>query len=105
MNDGTHARISLLQPWHRQAKDPWSWYGWTIWAGERQRWLVYATFGPAAAELDDPVDPAGDERANIAPGAEKGFQSALAAARPPLAQEQPERARLRTASPATPTAE
>jgi hypothetical protein len=53
---GPYARIALLRPhdgatvdfesgyirhldWHRQAKDPFVWYGWTIWAGERQRCL------------------------------------------------------------------
>jgi len=51
--------------WHRQASDPWTWYGWTIWAGERQRWLVYATFGHSAAALDAPVSPAEDERDSL----------------------------------------
>jgi hypothetical protein len=50
---------------HRQAKDTWAWYGWTIWAGERQRWFVYATFGHTAASLDKPVAPADDERDNV----------------------------------------
>jgi hypothetical protein len=79
---GPYARIAILRPndgdtvdfeagyirhldWHRQAKDPWVWYGWTIWAGERQRWFVYATFGHSAASLDRPVSPADDERDNI----------------------------------------
>ncbi len=84
MNDsnGPYARIAVLRPhdghtvdfeagyirhleWHRQNRDPWTWYGWTVWAGERQRWFVYATFGHSAAEMDSPVDPAGDERDNI----------------------------------------
>jgi len=82
MLEGPYARISVLRPhdgdtvdfeagyirhleWHRQAKDPWTWYGWTIWAGERQRWLVYATFGHSAADLDNPVLPAEDERDNV----------------------------------------
>jgi hypothetical protein len=82
MQNGSYARISFLKPhdgdtvdfeagyirhldWHRQNKDTWTWYGWTVWAGERQRWLVYATFGHSAASLDHPVDPAGDERDNI----------------------------------------
>ncbi|HMK21500.1 MAG TPA: hypothetical protein VK466_04150 [Terriglobales bacterium] len=76
---GPYARIAVLRPndgqnvdfeagyirhldWHRQAKDPWVWYGWTIWAGERQRWFVYATFGHSAASLDNSVSPAEDER-------------------------------------------
>jgi hypothetical protein len=79
---GPYARIAILRPhdgdtvdfeagyvrhleWHRQAKDSWTWYGWTIWAGERQRWLVYATFGHSAAGLDNPVAPAEDERDNV----------------------------------------
>jgi hypothetical protein len=79
---GPYARIAVLRPhdgdtvdfeagyirhleWHRQAKDTWGWYGWTVWAGERQRWFVYATFGHTAAELDHPVPPAEDERDNI----------------------------------------
>src|SRR5207344_117237 len=79
---GPYARIAILRPhdgdtvefeagyirhleWHRQAKDTWVWYGWTIWAGERQRWFVYASFGHSAASLDSPVAPAEDERDNI----------------------------------------
>jgi hypothetical protein len=79
---GPYARIAILRPhdgdtvafeagyirhleWHRQARDTWVWYGWTIWAGERQRWFVYATFGHSAANLDSPVAPAEDERDNI----------------------------------------
>ena len=80
--DGPFARIAFLRPldgdtvdfeagylrhleFHRQAKDTWAWYGWTIWAGERQRWFVYATFGHSAASLDNPVPPAEDERDNV----------------------------------------
>ena len=80
---GPYARIAILRPhdgdtvdfeagyirhleWHRQARDPWVWYGWTIWAGERQRWFVYATFGHTAASLDSSVAPAEDERDNVA---------------------------------------
>jgi len=79
---GPYARIAILRPhdgdtvdfeagyirhleWHRQAKDTWVWYGWTIWAGERQRWFVYATFGHSAASFDSLVAPAEDERDNI----------------------------------------
>ena len=82
MLDGPYARISILRPhdgdtvdfeagyirhleWHRQAKDPWTWFGWTIWAGERQRWFIYATFGHSAAAFDNPVSPAEDERDNV----------------------------------------
>jgi hypothetical protein len=79
---GPYARIAFLHPrdgdtvdfeagyirhldWHRHAGDTWVWYGWSIWAGERQRWFVYATFGHTAASLDNPVTPADDERDNI----------------------------------------
>ena len=79
---GPYARIAILQPhdgdtvdfeagyirhldWHRRAGDTWVWYGWSIWAGDRQRWFVYATFGHTAGSLDNPVSPADDERDNI----------------------------------------
>ena len=80
---GPYARIAVLRPhdgktvdfeagyirhleWHRQAKDTAVWYGWTVWAGERQRWFVYATFGHSAASLNNPVNPVEDERDNVA---------------------------------------
>jgi hypothetical protein len=79
---GPFARIAVLRPHdgdtvdfeagymrhlehHRQARDAWTWYGWSVWAGERQRWFVYATFGHSAASLDKPVPPAEDERDNV----------------------------------------
>ena len=79
---GPYARIAFLRPldgqtvefeagyirhlgWHQQARDTWVWYGWSIWAGERQRWFVYASFGHSAASLDSPVAPADDERDNV----------------------------------------
>jgi hypothetical protein len=79
---GPYARIAVLRPndgktvdfesgyirhleWHRQAKDSWGWFGWNIWAGERQRWFVYATFGHTGASLDNPVNPIEDERDTI----------------------------------------
>jgi hypothetical protein len=78
----SYARIAFLRPhdgatvdfeagyirhldFHRQVKDSWTWYGWTIWAGDRQRWFVYATFGHPAAAFDNTVPPADDERDNI----------------------------------------
>jgi hypothetical protein len=79
---GPYARIAILRPyeghfvdfeagyvrhleWHRQARDPWVWYGWSVWASERQRWFIYATFGHSAAGLDSSVVPADDERDNV----------------------------------------
>jgi hypothetical protein len=52
--------------WHRQAKDTFKWYSYTVWAStERQRWLIYATFGHTAESLSNPVNPADDERDNV----------------------------------------
>ena len=52
--------------WHRQVKDPFKWYSYSVWAStERQRWIVYATFGHAAASLSSPIAPADDERDNL----------------------------------------
>jgi hypothetical protein len=79
---GPYARLAVLRPhdgdtvdfeagyirhleFHRQARDTWTWYGWSIWAGDRQRWFVYATFGHSALSLDNPVPPAEDERDNV----------------------------------------
>jgi hypothetical protein len=79
---GPYARIAVLRPhdgatvdfeagyirhleWHRQAGDNWTWYGWNITYGDRQRWFVYASFGHSAADFDNPVSPADDERDNV----------------------------------------
>ena len=79
---GPYARIAILRPhdgqtvdfeagyirhleWHRQNRDSWVWYGWSVTFGERQRWFVYASFGHSAASLDNPVAPADDERDNV----------------------------------------
>lgn len=49
--------------WHRQAKDPFDWYSYSIsTSAERQRSIIYATFGHTAAELSNPVSPAEDWR-------------------------------------------
>jgi acetyl esterase/lipase len=79
---GPYARIAILRAldgqtvdleagyirhleWHRQAKDTFRWYSYSVWAStERQRWLIYATFGHTAATLSNPVSPAEDERDN-----------------------------------------
>jgi hypothetical protein len=79
---GPYARIAVLRPhdgdttdfeagyirhldWHKQAGDSWTWFGWNVTYGDRQRWFVYATFGHAAADFDSPVPPAEDERDNV----------------------------------------
>jgi hypothetical protein len=52
--------------WHRQVNDPFRWYSYSVWAStERQRWIIYATFGHTAASLNNPVAPADDERDNV----------------------------------------
>jgi len=52
--------------WHRQVKDPFKWYSYLVWAStERQRWIIYATFGHAANSLSNPWMPAEDERDNL----------------------------------------
>jgi len=52
--------------WHRQAKDPFNWYSYSVWASnDHQRWIIYASFGHTAAELSNPVSPAEDERDNL----------------------------------------
>ena len=52
--------------WHRRVKDPFNWYSYLVWAStERQRWIVYATFGHAASSLSNPILPADDERDNL----------------------------------------
>lgn len=52
--------------WHKQVKDPFKWYSYAVWAStERQRWIVYATFGHAASSLNNPLLPADDERDNL----------------------------------------
>src|SRR6516165_9504232 len=49
--------------WHRQVRDPFDWYSYSVSAStERQRWIIYATFGHTAAELSNPVSPAEDWR-------------------------------------------
>ena len=79
---GPYARIAIFHPldghtvdfeaayirhlgWHEQAKDTWGWYGYTINYSERRMWFIYATFGHAAADFDNPVDPVGDDRDNV----------------------------------------
>ena len=49
--------------WHRQVKDPFNWYSYSVLAAtERQRWIMYATFGHTAAELSNPVSPSEDRQ-------------------------------------------
>jgi hypothetical protein len=81
--DGPYARIAIMRAldghsvdweagyirhleWHRKVKDRFGWYSYSVWAStERQRWIIYATFGHTAAELSNPISPADDERDNL----------------------------------------
>jgi hypothetical protein len=52
--------------WHRRVKDPFNWYSYSVWAStDRQRWIIYATFGHAASSLSNPILPGDDERDNL----------------------------------------
>jgi hypothetical protein len=52
--------------WHRRVKDPFNWYSYSVWASaERQRWIIYATFGHTASSLSNPILPADDERDSV----------------------------------------
>jgi hypothetical protein len=47
--------------WHRRVKDPFSWYSYSFSAStDRQRQIIYSTFGHTAAELSNPVSPVED---------------------------------------------
>ena len=49
--------------WHRQVKDPFNWYSYSVSAStERQRSIIYATFGHTAAEMSNPYSPVEDWR-------------------------------------------
>jgi hypothetical protein len=64
-NDWEAGYIRHLE-WHRQVKDAFGWYSYSVWAStERQRSILYATFGHTAAELSNPASPAEDERDNL----------------------------------------
>jgi hypothetical protein len=48
--------------WHRQPKDPFACYRYSVWAStEPQRWMICVAFGYTAAELSNPVSAAEDE--------------------------------------------
>lgn len=76
-----YARLTVLEPkpgkvqefedgyrrhldWHREHKDPWTWYGWTIATGERTGTFIDGTFERTGAELDAPVAPTEDRADN-----------------------------------------
>lgn len=79
---GPYARMVIIQPhpgknaefregyqrhlqWHKNAKDRWTWYGWTFVLGERLGKFMDGTFHHAAANFDHPVQPAEDGTDNV----------------------------------------
>lgn len=50
--------------WHRQQKDPWVWLGWSFVLGPRLGQFMDGTFGHAAGDFDQAVDPAADAADN-----------------------------------------
>jgi hypothetical protein len=59
--------------WHRNAHDPWTWYGWTFVLGNRINRFMDGTFDHAAADFDAAVQPAADaadNNVNVAPYAD-----------------------------------
>ena len=78
---GQFARLVILEPrpglrseftagyqrhlvWHKNNKDPWTWYGWTFVLGERLGQFMDGTFGHAITNFDHAVDPTGDSADN-----------------------------------------
>src|SRR5258708_37592165 len=78
---GPYARIAVLRPhdgdtvdfeagyirhleWHRQARDSWVWYGWSVTFAPRRRGVVYSPLRPSARRLDNPRPPPGAARRN-----------------------------------------
>lgn len=60
--------------WHRRVKDPFKWYSYSVFASsERERWIIYATFGHAATSLSNPfmlAEDVRDAQINILPHAQ-----------------------------------
>jgi hypothetical protein len=59
--------------WHKDNKDPWTWYGWTFVLGERIGEFMDGTFGHAITDFDKAVDPpadAADNNTNVVPFAD-----------------------------------
>lgn len=59
--------------WHKNNKDPWSWYGWFIISGQRYGQFVDATFNLQWADFDKAVKPSEDmvdNRINVFPYAD-----------------------------------
>jgi hypothetical protein len=59
--------------WHKDNKDPWTWYGWTFVLGERIGQFMDGTFGHTATDFDHAVHPAedaADNTRNVAPYAD-----------------------------------
>lgn len=87
---GAYARIVTISPhpgkdaeftagyerhiqWHKNNKDPWAWYGWTVVLGPRLGYFMDGTFGHPAQDFDNAIKPAedvADNNANVAPYAD-----------------------------------
>lgn len=50
--------------WHKNANDPWFWYGWYFISGPRTGQFMDASLDHSLADFDDPVDAAGDRADN-----------------------------------------
>lgn len=87
---GAYARIVTISPhpgkdaefaagyerhiqWHKNNKDPWTWYGWTVVLGPRLGYFMDGTFGHKAQDFDNAIKPAedvADNNLNVAPHAD-----------------------------------
>lgn len=59
--------------WHRDAKDTWTWFGWSFVLGDRINQFMDGTFGHSAADFDLAVQPAADgadNKVNVVPYAD-----------------------------------
>lgn len=47
--------------WHKEAGDPWEWYGWYFTSGPRIGHFVEATFNHSWSDFDNPIEPEEDQ--------------------------------------------
>ena len=63
---GLRSQMEEERPADQTEGDARCGYSYSVWASsERQRWIIYATFGHAAASLSNPILPADDERDSL----------------------------------------
>jgi len=78
--EGFRAGYRRHLDWHREHRDPLTWYGWMVLTGERPGLFVDGVFGVPFSALDRRVDPAGDAAdmaENVAPFAQPVFRTAF----------------------------